>query len=100
MTAPTDHAISNSSSDRSNGPITRARASLGALEVLDRLKNTGKPPTSEDLAALEAWSGWGPMAPALEFHRKGTWAEIGERISFLLPPAAYREGEQATPNAF
>ena len=45
------------------GPIRRARASLAALETLDRLRQAPHmSPTSEDLAALRGWSGWGPLA--------------------------------------
>lgn len=83
------------------GPLRRARASLAALETLERLRqNPHTPPSTADLEALRGWSGWGPLAPALEHSRSGTWAQIGERISYLLPPEHYDHGVQATYNAF
>ena len=82
------------------GPVGRARASLRALEVLDRLTNEGGRPSASDLDELRGWAGWGPMAPAFSPHRKDAWQEIGERLEWLLPPDQLREAEQATPNAF
>ena len=83
------------------GPIRRARASLAALETLERLRQApNTPPSPDELAVLRGWSGWGPLAPALEYDRAGTWREIGEHINSLLPAVHYKEGMQATFNAF
>ena len=82
------------------GPVARARASLRALETLDRLTTSGTAPSDDDLAALRGWAGWGPMAPAFAPGRSGAWQEIGERLEWLLPPDQLREAQQATPNAF
>jgi N12 class adenine-specific DNA methylase len=82
------------------GPITRARASLRALETLDRLTTGAATPSSGDLEGLRGWAGWGPMAPAFAASRSGAWKQIGERLEWLLPPDQLREAEQATPNAF
>ncbi len=83
-----------------DGPVTRARASLRALEALDRLNASGAEPSEADLGELRGWAGWGPMAPAFAPGRSGAWKEIGERLEWLLPPDQLREAEQATPNAF
>lgn len=84
-----------------SGAISRAHASLAALETLERMRQApDTSPTPDDLARLRGWSGWGPLAPALDSSRSGTWAKIGERINFLLPPEHYNEGIQATYNAF
>ncbi len=82
------------------GPVARARASLQALETLDRVSTEGTIPSETDLAALRGWAGWGPMAPAFSAGRTGAWREIGQRLEWLLPPDQLREAEQATPNAF
>ncbi|WP_042404418.1 hypothetical protein [Streptacidiphilus carbonis] len=82
------------------GPIGRARASLTAIEVLQRLREDQGTPTADDLAALRQWPGWGPLAPALSDGREGTWAEIGEQLQLLLSPRAYRQAEQGTSTAF
>jgi N12 class adenine-specific DNA methylase len=82
------------------GPIARARASLRALEALDRISTQGGSPSAGDLEDLRAWAGWGPMAPAFAPGRKDAWQQIGERLEWLLPPDQLREAEQATPNAF
>src|SRR5579859_4735693 len=84
-----------------SGPIRRARTSLAALETLQRLRrNAHTPASTDDLAALRGWSGWGPLAPALEHSRTGSWKQIGERIAFLLSDEHYDHGVQATYNAF
>jgi N12 class adenine-specific DNA methylase len=82
------------------GPISQARASVRALEALDRLTAEGGSPAPADLEELRNWSGWGPMAPAFSPGRTGAWQEIGERLEWLLPPDQLREAQQATPNAF
>jgi len=82
------------------GPITRARASLRALEALDRISAQSGSLSAGDLDDLRGWAGWGPMAPAFSPIRKDAWREIGERLEWLLPPDQLREAEQATPNAF
>jgi N12 class adenine-specific DNA methylase len=82
------------------GPVTRARASLRALEALDRISARGGTPSDSDLDDLRGWAGWGPMAPAFSSARRDAWRQIGERLEWLLPPDQLREAEQATPNAF
>lgn len=81
------------------GPVGRARASLRAVEVLDRLGKGGEP-SAADLDELADWSGWGPLAAAFALDRSGSWKEIGERLEWLLPPDPLQEARQATPNAF
>jgi N12 class adenine-specific DNA methylase len=82
------------------GPVTRARASLRALEALDRVTAQGGSPSPDDLGDLRGWSGWGPMAPAFSPARTAAWQEMGERLEWLLPPGQLQEAQQATPNAF
>ncbi len=82
------------------GPVSRARASLRALEAADRISAQGGNLSPGDLDELSGWAGWGPMAPAFSTGRSGTWREIGERLEWLLPPDQLREAQQATPNAF
>src|SRR5579859_3815555 len=53
------------------GPITQARASLRALEALDRLNASGGSPSDGDLEDLRSWSGWGPMARSVRTLRPG-----------------------------
>jgi N12 class adenine-specific DNA methylase len=83
-----------------SGPVTRARASLRALEALDRLSGPGAASSPDDMEDLRGWSGWGPLAAAFAPNRSGAWREIGERIEWLLPPDQLAEAHQATPNAF
>ena len=91
--------FADAATDR-QGPISRARSSLRALEALDRIDAQGGIPSEDDLGELRGWAGWGPMAPALSPGRHGAWQQIGERLEWLLPPDQLREAEQATPNAF
>src|SRR5579871_4812043 len=82
------------------GPVERARASLAAIEALDRLSAPGSEPSQADLEVLRGWSGWGPMAAAFAPNRSGSWKEIGKRLEWLLPPDQLAEAQQATPTAF
>ncbi|MFC7331419.1 UvrD-helicase domain-containing protein [Marinactinospora rubrisoli] len=87
--------------EQPTGPITRARAGLKALEVLQELEKTpGATPTAEQLRALKAWSGWGPMAPAMERTRKGAWEEIGDRLEELLSEERYGAAYSASYGSF
>lgn len=88
--------MSNQSGAAARGPIARARASLRALEVMDRLTAGGGVPSASDLDEPRGWAGWGPMAPAFSPRRKDAWQQIGERLEWLLPPGQLREAEQAT----
>jgi N12 class adenine-specific DNA methylase len=82
------------------GAVGRARASLTALETLERLRESGEPASDADRVALLGWAGWGSLANAFEPGRKGSWAEIGDRIEWLLPPADQIEARKATYSAF
>ncbi|WP_033401430.1 AAA family ATPase, partial [Actinokineospora enzanensis] len=97
MTAPADTPAEKSAR---TGPITRARASMAALEVLDRLREERRDATAEERDVLRQWSGWGPMANAFEPDRKAGWKDIGEQLEWLLPPEDQIEARKATPNAF
>ena len=83
------------------GPVARARASLQALEVLDRISSPRREPvaaaTWRRCAAGRAGGRWHPRSHP---GAAAAWQEIGERLEWLLPPGQLREAEQATPNAF
>src|SRR5258708_35834210 len=95
MPAPPGQTLANPSP----GPVGRARASLRALEALDRITSQDGEPSAADLEALRGWAGWGPMAPAFSPGRKGAWREIGERLEGLLPPGHLPVAEPAPPHA-
>lgn len=81
-----------------SGPLTRARTNLAVIErLVDLGDNT---PTSDDLDLLARWSGWGPMAKAFERGADGPWAEIGQRLAVVLPPAALASAKAAVTTAY
>lgn len=93
-TTPTLAPVANLAS----GPLSRARTNLAVVERLVELGNAT--PTDDDLALLARWSGWGPMAKAFEPKAEPAWAEIGQRLAVLLPPAALAEARAAVTTAY
>jgi N12 class adenine-specific DNA methylase len=98
---PDAHIANGPSPAAASGPIGRARTAVAVLELLDDLdQHPGRTPTTHELNLLAAWPGWGPLAPALEPRRSGTWRELGDRIGRLLPEDSYRQAVAATSTAF
>ena len=56
-------------------PITRARKNLAALEALAAAEERGSA-TAEEIAAMEAYSGWGGAQKAFSENAEGEWGEI------------------------
>lgn len=79
-------------------PIRTARQHLRVLDAIDRVE-AGRG-ASEDLDALRAWDGWGPMAPVLGPEVTGTLARLSDEITDRHPPAELREALVATSTAF
>src|SRR3954447_1272766 len=82
------------------GPVTRARASVTAIETLARIREQRRTvATDGDRVALSGWSGWGPLAKAFapDDH---TWADLAERIKQALPPDDVQLGLEGTHMAF
>lgn len=82
------------------GPIERARTSVAALRLLTILEEERRTATEEERRVLSGWSGWGPLAKALEEKREGTWDEIGQELRELLTPSQVRSGLEACTNSF
>ncbi|KAA2261520.1 hypothetical protein F0L68_17255 [Solihabitans fulvus] len=82
------------------GPVSRARASLAALETATRLAAARQPATEQDRALLDGWSGWGPLDKAFDPARSGSWQEIGDELRLLLCDGDYNEGLAAITTAF
>lgn len=83
----------------STGSITQARTALRALDVLDTHSPTA-PLTTEERAALQAWPGWGPLAPAFDPEPVGGWAAISDELSDHLDADAYRDATECVDNSF
>jgi hypothetical protein len=60
-------------------PITRARKNLAALEALAAAEERGSA-TAEEIAAMEAYSGWGGAQKAFSENAEGEWGEIRDRL--------------------
>lgn len=82
------------------GPLTRARASVAAVETLARIRREARTvATDGERVALSGWSGWGPLAPVFA-PKDDSWADLNERLRAALPEADFKVGMQGTYNAF
>ena len=82
------------------GEIGRARASMGAVEVLTRIRESARRFADDnERESLAQWSGWGPLAP-LFTPKTESWARMAEQAGELLSEHDLKEGMQGTYNAF
>lgn len=82
------------------GPLTRARASVVAVETLARIRREARTvATDAERVALSGWSGWGPLAPVFA-PKDESWADLYERLREALTEQDLKLGMQGTYNAF
>ncbi len=82
------------------GPLTRARASVAAVETLDRIRREARTvATDAERVALSGFTGWGPLAPVFA-PKDDSWADLYERLKGSLSDGDLRTGMQGTYNAF
>ncbi|MHA3723792.1 helicase-related protein [Leucobacter sp. HY1910] len=76
-----------------------ARSSLAALALLHTLPD-GADLTDADRATLAAWTGWGPLAPALSPAPAEEWADAADQLEELLSPEAYAAAAEICDTSF
>lgn len=80
-------------------PITRARKNLAALEALAAAEERGSA-TAEEIAAMEAYSGWGGAQKAFSENAEGEWGEIRDRLKELLSDDEFASQRHTVLTAF
>lgn len=80
-------------------PIARARKNLAALEALAAAEERGRA-TSEEIAAMEAYSGWGGAQKAFSEKAEGEWGEIRDRLKELLSEDEFASQRHTVLTAF
>jgi N12 class adenine-specific DNA methylase len=83
--------------------LALARKSLTAFATLKDLDGRTELSDAEQ-SALRGWSGWGPLALAVDRYRrqglKGGWIEVAERVTELLTPEEEQAAKEATATSF
>ena len=80
-------------------PIVRARKNLAALEALAAAEERGRA-TAEEIAAMEAYSGWGGAQKAFSEKAEGEWGEIRDRLKELLSDDEFASQRHTVLTAF
>lgn len=80
-------------------PIARARKNLAALEALAAAEERGRA-TAEEIAAMEAYSGWGGAQKAFSEKAEGEWGEIRDRLKELLSEDEFASQRHTVLTAF
>ncbi|WP_367652624.1 N-6 DNA methylase [Rhodococcus pyridinivorans] len=78
------------------------QAVASALKALELLRRIGDSPSisAEERAVLEAWPGWGVLAPAFAPQPSGMWLEIADQLDLLLDEAAWSCAAEVVDTAF
>lgn len=86
-----------------SGPLALAQRGLRAYETLKSI-GYDETPTTQQREALRGWSGWGPLAKAIDpFNRSnltGGWKDLSEIFLDLLSPEEERAAKEATATSF
>ena len=80
-------------------PIARARKNLAALEALAAAEERGRA-TAEEIAAMEAYSGWGGAQKAFSEKAEGEWGEVRDRLRELLSDDEFASQRHTVLTAF
>ena len=81
-----------------SGGKARARANIAAIELLDHLREAGRPATADEQAVLAAWSGWGAVPDVFDPRNDAFGAER-QQLRDLLTSEQYRQAEASVLNA-
>ena len=79
--------------------IARARKNLAALEALAAAEERGSA-TATEIAAMEAYSGWGGAQKAFSEKAEGEWGEVRDRLRELLSDDEFASQRHTVLTAF
>lgn len=85
------------------GPLALAQASLAALRAHKTIP-PGRVLAADERADLSGWSGWGPLAEAVDPYKRhrltGGWKDVVDELSELLSPQEETAAKEATATSF
>ena len=79
-----------------SGAKARVRANIAAIELLDALRDAGRPATVDEQPVLAAWSGWGAV-PEVFDPRNDTFTGERQQLRDLLIRGAVPAGRSVGP---
>lgn len=83
-----------------SGNVTKFDANITAIELLRKLENETRQPTTEEREALNRYTGWGGLPQAFNGDQKDqAWVSRAELLKSLLNEDEHRSAEASTPNA-
>ena len=80
-------------------PRDLVKSAMRALDLLHELED-GHAATDEQRAVLQAWPGWGVLAPAFDPEPSGMWLEVADRLDSLLVDTARAAAADVVDTAF
>jgi len=85
------------------GPLALAQASLAALRAHKTIP-PGRVLAADERADLSGWTGWGPLADAVDPYKRhrltGGWKDVVDELSELLSPQEETAAKEATATSF
>lgn len=85
------------------GPLALAQASLTALRAHKTIP-PGRVLAADERADLSGWTGWGPLADAVDPYKRhrltGGWKDVVDELSELLSPQEETAAKEATATSF
>lgn len=83
-----------------SGEVTKFEANVSAIELLRKLEQENRHPTTEERVVLNRYTGWGGLPQAFNLdQRDRSWGARAERLKELLSEAEHKSAEASTPNA-
>lgn len=83
-----------------SGDVTKFEANIAAIEVLRKLDDEKRQPTTEERVTLNRYTGWGGLPQAFNPEQADeAWSARAERLKAMLSEGEYQLAEGSTPNA-
>ena len=83
-----------------SGEVTKFEANVSAIDLLRKLEQENRHPTTEERVVLNRYTGWGGLPQAFNLdQRDRSWGARAERLKELLSEAEHKSAEASTPNA-
>ena len=83
-----------------SGNVSKFDANIAAIELLRKLEDEKRQPTTEERDILNRYTGWGGIPQAFNDDQKDeAWVSRAARLKELLNESEHKSAEASTPNA-
>jgi len=83
-----------------SGNVSKFDANIAAIELLRKLEDEKRQPTTEERDILNRYTGWGGIPQAFNDNQKDeAWVSRAARLKALLNENEHKSAEASTPNA-